>query len=261
MLTESPTQRPDRLTSLLDALAPHAVCCAPDDPAAVLLVIGGDTTTVLRLCLAGQGGEESSRPDRILAALRIDFASSVASVFGRVPERIDLTLACRPQLAALVGILVAEAAGERCGGGIAQALLGSTLLLLALREVIETQPPDEGLLAGLAEPRLHRALVAIHERPRAPWTTEALAAEAGMSRSRFIEAFARVMGTTPGVYLRAWRLRHAGKALRAGRPVKEAAALAGFSSTAAFSRAFRRAHGQAPSRSFGGRAAGASPCR
>jgi dihydroxy-acid dehydratase len=40
-----------------------------------------------------------------------------------------------------------------------------------------------GLLAGLSHPRLRNAVVAMHERPALEWTLDALAAEAGMSRS------------------------------------------------------------------------------
>jgi AraC-like DNA-binding protein len=247
LLIENPKPKVDRLTALLAALAPRAASCASDDPEATILVIGREEPTMLRLRLAPRAAAMAAPPDRVLAAVRVAFASPVERVFGSLAEHVDIALSERPPLAALAGILAAETAGARCGAEMARSLVASALLVMALRVVIDAQPPDRGLLAGLAEPRLHRAIVAIHEAPDAGWSMEALAERAGTSRSRFIEVFGRVMGTTPGAYLLDWRLRRADAALRAGRPVKEAAALAGFGSTAAFSRAFRRANGVPPS--------------
>lgn len=247
MLTDSPKPMVDRLTSLINALAPQAQSCPPEAASASILLIGVDAPTRLRLRLAPHRPTSVSPPDRILAAVRITFASPVEQVFGGTPERLDIPLAGRPELAALANILVAEAAASRCGAEIARSLIASALLLMALRVVIEAQPPENGLLAGLAEPRLHRAIVAIHEAPENRWSMEALAERAGMSRSHFMEVFSRVMGMTPGAYLQDWRFRQARQALLAGRSVKETASLAGYSSSAAFSRAFRRMNGATPS--------------
>ena len=53
----------------------------------------------------------------------------------------------------------------------------------------ERQPVVTGVLAGLADPRLAKALTAMHEAPKKSWTLEDLAGIAGMSRTRFAEHF------------------------------------------------------------------------
>jgi AraC-like DNA-binding protein len=247
VLIQSPKQKVDRLTSLLEALAPQAATCAPDDPAATLLLIGPEAPETLLLRLAPAGPAEVVAPDRIMAATRVAFAIPPDTVFGPASAGFDIALAGRPSLVALANILATETAGNRCGAEIARSLVASALLLMALRVVIDAEPPETGLLAGLADPRLHRAIVAMHEAPEARWSMDALAERAGLSRSRFMQVFAQVMGMTPGAYLQGWRLARARQALLAGRSVKQAASLAGFSSSAAFSRAFRRASGHAPS--------------
>lgn len=88
----------------------------------------------------------------------------------------------------------------------------------------------------------------MHEAPEREWTLEALAQVAGMSRSAFAATFREQVGTTPGQYLQAWRVRLAQKALRRGRPLKVIAAEVGYGSEAALSRAFKAQTGQSPRR-------------
>jgi AraC-like DNA-binding protein len=99
---------------------------------------------------------------------------------------------------------------------------------------------------GLSDPRLARALVALHAAPQDDWTLARMAAKAGMSRSAFAEAFKSVTDTTPAAYLTDWRLTVASTLLRAGKPQKLVAAELGFSSGSSLSRAFRQRFGAAP---------------
>ncbi|CDX14038.1 Putative AraC-like transcription regulator (fragment) [Mesorhizobium sp. ORS 3324] len=57
---------------------------------------------------------------------------------------------------------------------------------------------------------------AVHEEPPRPWTVEALANLAGLSRSAFVARFLEVVGQMPLRYLAAWRLDLAADQLRAG---------------------------------------------
>jgi len=102
------------------------------------------------------------------------------------------------------------------------------------------------MLSGLSHPRLRGALVALHESPASDWTLDALAREAGMSRSVFAAAFRETVGTTPGQYLQDWRIALAQQALRRGRPLKVVAADVGYGSETALSRAFKAQTGQSP---------------
>ena len=105
------------------------------------------------------------------------------------------------------------------------------------------------LLGGLADTRLARAIRAIHDDIGRAWTVKKLSLIAGMSRSRFAESFVRQVGLSPIAYLTIWRLALAKEALRGTtRPVSEIALMTGYSSTSAFSNAFRSTVGCAPAR-------------
>jgi transcriptional regulator GlxA family with amidase domain len=105
---------------------------------------------------------------------------------------------------------------------------------------------EAGMLAGLADERLRRALVAVHEAPERDWSLEALAEQAGMSRTSFATAFRDRVGLTPGSYLQRWRIGLAQKHLRQGRSLKLIATEVGYGSEAALSRAFRAQTGSSP---------------
>ena len=70
-----------------------------------------------------------------------------------------------------------------------------------------------GLLAGLRDPSLARALTAMHADIRADWTVARLAGIAGMSRSAFSAKFGSVVGCAPIEYLIDWRMAVARDAL------------------------------------------------
>jgi len=74
-----------------------------------------------------------------------------------------------------------------------------------------------------------------------------LAREAAQSRSLFAARFAQLSGDTPMHYLARWRVLLAARALREGSPtVASVAASVGYSSVAAFVRAFARVMGVTP---------------
>lgn len=65
----------------------------------------------------------------------------------------------------------------------------------------------DGWLAALDDPRLSRAIAAMHKDPGRAWTVDRLAREAGSSRSVFAQRFVRATGATPLRYLTALRMR------------------------------------------------------
>jgi AraC-like DNA-binding protein len=94
---------------------------------------------------------------------------------------------------------------------------------------------------------LARALAALHREPARRWTVEALARDAGASRTVLGERFAAVLGKAPMDYLAGWRMQLASDLLRATRkPLPQVAEEVGYDSVAAFSRAFRRITGVSP---------------
>jgi AraC-like DNA-binding protein len=104
-----------------------------------------------------------------------------------------------------------------------------------------------GWLAAIRDPRIGKALAAIHRRPAEAWSVEALASIASLSRSTFTERFTTVVGVPPARYVARWRMHLAGAWLRGDRlTVSEVAGRLGYESEA-FSRAFKRFVGVPPS--------------
>lgn len=130
-----------------------------------------------------------------------------------------------------------------CGGGILLNRAAEILLVTLLRHLVGWQMLPRGVLAGLGDPGLARALVAMHEQPAAPWSIERMAEVAGMSRTAFALRFRERLGITPRRYLNAYRMTIARREIDAGRGLKRAAQAAGYESSSALSRALSRAHG------------------
>ena len=162
-----------------------------------------------------------------------------------LPPLVVLPLAAVDDIGATLGLLFGEAERVRCGQRLLADRLFEVLLLQLLRWMLDQSetPLPLGLMRGLADPRLARALTALHARPGAAWTLAGMAAEAGMSRSRFAEAFREALGQTPADYLADWRLGIARGELRAGKPLKALAAELGYANASALSRLFAQRHG------------------
>jgi len=250
-MTESsdPPLKHDRLTAFLNAFGLHASHCGSPAAANLLIVdadhVGGPTHLLYRARSAAALPEGAA----LCAAAKIEFGGSANPLIGALPDELCFALAETPQLRPLAELIVAEVAVARCGGGTIQARLCEIVVVLAIRRAIAIGTVDAGLLAGLAHPELHMSLVAMHDDPARNWRIPDLAAIAGMSRGRFIGAFKRTVGEPPAAYLNGWRLALGRAELRSGRSVKSVAARVGFGSAAAFSRAFSRRYGHAPSRS------------
>jgi AraC-like DNA-binding protein len=142
-----------------------------------------------------------------------------------------------------------EANSKRAGS---QSVL-NRLSELMFVEVIRTHMDqlarnNTGWLAGLRDPLVGRALTLLHARPANAWTLEALAAEAGASRSTLAERFAHLTGYPPIQYLTQWRMQLAAKQLTdTNAKVAAVAEAVGYDSEAAFSRAFKKVTGRSPS--------------
>ncbi|WP_260433747.1 helix-turn-helix transcriptional regulator [Burkholderia sp. Bp8998] len=88
---------------------------------------------------------------------------------------------------------------------------------------------------------------AIHADPGRAWTVNDLAELSNLSRSAFADRFQRVVGQAPLSYLTTWRLDRAAELLRYSRaPVSDIANRVGYTSEAAFSRAFRARYEMSP---------------
>ena len=163
-----------------------------------------------------------------------------------LPPMVLVPLAQLPGAQALLDLLYDEAFTEQCGRQAALDRLCELLLIRLLRHCLDRGLTQGGTLAGLADPRLAKALVAVHEDVTRDWELSDMAQLAGMSRARFAVRFREVVGDTPADYLATWRVTLAQGLLRAGRPLKHVALDVGYGSASAFTRAFIRKTGEAP---------------
>ncbi|MTH96567.1 AraC family transcriptional regulator [Roseibium sp. RKSG952] len=212
----------------------------PDGSLQLVFYPGGAKTRGQNAAFSERDGLET------LVAAHIQITGAGHHLVCALPKCIEIPLNLAPDLAMVVTPLVEEVVRPRCGGLAVFHRLCEVVVIRLLRHALETGAADVGLLAGLAHPRLAAALVAMHAAPERSWTLEQLASVAGMSRTQFAVTFREVVGVTPGMYLSAWRLDIARAELETGSPVKVVAKLCGFSSAAAFSRAFSRRYGYAP---------------
>ena len=163
-----------------------------------------------------------------------------------LPELYVLRLADSPALAATLEQLFRESGEEHCGRDAILDRLSEITLILILRELMDQQRLDVGLLAGLADPKLSRAINAVHAHPDRNWTLESMAQAAAMSRARFAQRFRDVVGMTPGAYLSDWRLGVAQSMLLKGASVQTTAMDVGYGSASALSRVFSNRLGMSP---------------
>ncbi len=186
--------------------------------------------------------------DFVCASLDFD-GGSQHPLARALPPVLVLPLREVEGLEQTLGLLFAESCRVRCGQRLLADRLFDVLLLQLLRWLLDhparTGLPV-GLLAGLSDPKLARALTAMHERPDADWSLATMADTAGMSRSAFALAFKLHVGHTPVEYLTQWRVTIAQSLMRNGASVKTASAQLGYSSASSLSRAFTQTVGVSP---------------
>ncbi|NMM27774.1 MAG: AraC family transcriptional regulator [Glaciimonas sp.] len=163
-----------------------------------------------------------------------------------LPDVILVTLAVLPGVEALMGLMFDEAFSEQSGRQAVLDRLCEVLMIRLLRYCIDQGLTQGGTLAGLADHRLAKALLAIHEDSARAWTLSDMATLAGMSRARFAVHFREITGETPADYLASWRLMHAQRLLKQGLQLKHVAYDVGYGSASALTRAFVRKLGYSP---------------
>ena len=150
---------------------------------------------------------------------------------------------CADPLAQLVELALAEA--RTPGAASVRERLSESMFLETVRQYLAGAGELSRL--GVRDEVVGRALGLMHEYPESPWTLISLAESVGASRTVLAERFSKVMGGPPMQYLARWRLQVAARLLTDSTATVSATALAvGYSSEAAFSRAFKRSMGVAP---------------
>ncbi|ANN67549.1 AraC family transcriptional regulator [Bordetella bronchialis] len=192
-------------------------------------------------------GRRGGRPDvRMLGGFFLFDTPDAALLVSLLPALLHVRGVDR--LSTLVQLLREESMARRPGREHVLVRLVEILLIEALRSSAGSAAPV-GLLRGMADSRLAKALRLIHGAPAHPWTIQELAKKAALSRSAFFERFRRAVGLPPMEYLLAWRMAIAKDMLRRGDvAIGTIAEQVGYGSTGTFSTAFSRHVGVSPSR-------------
>lgn len=206
-----------------------------DCPTLVLLTAGGDHWF-------GPGPEGA---ETLCGSFRFG-SGNVGPIYRALPSLLAIPLDRLECMGGLLALILAEVRQERCGRQAALDRLSEVLVIQLLRYLMDSGGLDTGLLAGLAHPKLAKALMVMHNLPAADWTLSKLAAEAGMSRARFAMGFREAVGQTPIDYLARYRLSLAKAMLQEGRGLDVVADQVGYSSASALAKVFRRYTGQSP---------------
>ena len=170
---------------------------------------------------------------------------------GQLVQRLPHVMRCKPAADSSAMLLLHALAptrkGSAPGSGAVLGKLAELLFVDAVRMFVGDKSNEDGWLAGLRDRYASRAIALIYAKPKGPWTLGSLAKAVGLSRTALAEHFVHCTGMTPMQFLSQWRLRLAAEALRhTDRPIKTVAENAGFSSTAAFTRAFGKEFGASP---------------
>jgi AraC-like DNA-binding protein len=197
----------------------------------------------------GGGGAETGI---MYGLVRIDHAAS-GMLMTLLPDviRIDpWEQDAGSWLQATLQFIAREARELRPGGETVITRLADVVVIEALRRWLNSAPDaDRGWLKAARDPQIGRTIIAIHRAPAEPWTVEALARVAGMSRSAFSARFTDLVGVPAIQYLATWRMNLARELLTdTDRPLAQIAEDVGYVSEPAFHKAFRRVFGMPPGR-------------
>ncbi len=226
----------------------HTICDTPDTAAVGIDTLiahhfnsgrsaldyggGGPLTRIVGGLFNFEGGSLAA----VMAALPV--VVHIASEDGKTPDWLD----------AIAHFLVKESQEVEPGSSLMISRLIDLLVIRTLRTWAAGQTRPASWLGGLGEERIGRVLSAIHATPFHGWTIRELAGIAAMSRSVFAERFTARVGESPLHYVKRWRLTLAADMLTSGGlKVTQAAQRTGYTSDAAFSRAFKAQFGYAPS--------------
>ncbi|MGH8079901.1 MAG: cupin domain-containing protein [Lysobacter sp.] len=192
-------------------------------------------------------GEQEGPPDmRSLGGAFLFDTADAGLLVSLLPAVVHVQGSDR--LVQLVQMVGEEYEAQKPGADYMLSRLVEMLLVEAMRSATAASAPP-GLLRGLGDERLAVALKQMHARIDHSWNVVQLAKAAALSRSTFFERFTRTVGVAPMEYLLGWRMEIAKDLLRRDEfSVAQVAERVGYGSGTAFSVAFSRHVGQAPSR-------------
>lgn len=206
----------------------------------------GDTVCAVNAC-----GGEAQAPSSVFFHGCMTFDLGGMQALGQLMPGVMVVDATGERYPGLMPILAAmrrEVCSTRIGFAGILARLADVVAAMVVRGWVECGcDKASGLVAALRDPRLARAILALHRQPGRDWTVAELAAECHVSRSVFAERFQATIGVPPLRYAIELRMRLASQWLSQDRlAIETVAQRLGYTSQAAFSRAFKRVIGQPP---------------
>lgn len=122
------------------------------------------------------------------------------------------------------------------------------LLVWSIRFWLATEMIEhQSWISALRDPMMSKALSLMHAHPAYEWDVNSLAQLTKQSRSSFSKKFVEWVGVPPMLYLKNWRMKLASQLLKeTDKNIAQVAECVGYSSQAAFSRAFVQRFGCAP---------------
>ncbi|HEY9773098.1 MAG TPA: AraC family transcriptional regulator [Planktothrix sp.] len=202
-----------------------------------------------RVLKTGGGGASSSL---ILGCFILDahqhnpFMTSLPGIIHLASQHVQ----AEPGLESTIRLLISEVSGNGPGGDILVSRLSDAIFVQIVRAYIaqiKHCKETPGWLKALTDPDIGPALNLIHEKPEAPWTVASLADAVNMSRTSFATKFAALVMQTPIDYLTSWRMQKAVTLIRDEKAnVEDIASAVGYTSRAAFAKAFKKELGRSP---------------
>ncbi|MFD7601823.1 cupin domain-containing protein [Streptomyces sp. NPDC003233] len=171
------------------------------------------------------------------------------SLIRALPPMLVIRPSAHDHLHGVVSLISSELTQSAPGQQTVLDRLLDVLLVLVMRASYQDSSDAPSWYRAAQDPRLGRALQAMHEEPARSWTVPELANLSAMSRPSFARNFERALGQTPMQYLTDWRLTLAREYLIAGElTLEQIARRTGYSSPNAFAATFRRHVGIPPGR-------------
>jgi AraC-like DNA-binding protein len=200
----------------------------------------------------GTAQDGTARPARWLCGTFTIGDPQASHLLASLPAAIILRGGRGPALEGLDvarRMLLLEMQSPSQGSAVMIARILDLLFIQILRAWAAGPDAEPNWLAGALDPQIGLALSAVHRDPGHDWTVGELAQVCCLSRSAFAARFAARVGMPPASYLAQVRLDAATGLLRdTALSVTRIAANVGYTSEAAFSRAFRRRYGTPPAR-------------
>lgn len=226
----------------------HTIHDGADSPKAPARRLRRSHDGMLPLQLTGRGAADVD----LLCGRFVHAPGSTALLVRTLPDPLHVSLsdsASFPALQAIIGMMRSEAQAQAPGALAIVTSLSHALLTLALRVYGHRQHADPGTLTLLSDARLGPSVQAMLSAPEHPWTIDALADLAAMSRATYARHFKACADMTVWDFLTRVRMAQACDQLTHTRQsVGEISARVGYQSEAAFGKAFKQQLGMTPAK-------------